>query len=150
MAATAIGVVMAAPGFLLAQIDGLKDVHLLLGVASLAIGLGGGLLALYVRKLIRDREDELRVAEEAREERLVDRLKGLEAAQVQLRELVIKMLTMHEALSKDVQRIERETERAHARLDLGRDAIAEIRTQIAAIAGGKVRPFRRQAEEDGA
>lgn len=133
--AVTLAVPPAVLGIVAALLPWLNDLRTLLVVVSLLVAMATGLLGLWFRKLIRDREDERLALDEKREGRLRDQVDEIRKESAALRELLTKLLLTHETLSKEVQRVADEVKRAHRRLDTGNDKFHDLELRMARRSG---------------
>lgn len=133
--AVALAIPPAVLGVVAALLPWLNDLRTLLVVVSLLVAMATGLLGLWFRKLIRDREDERLALDEKREGRLAAQVDEIKKEQAALRELLTKLLLTHESLSKDLQRVAAEVKRAHDRLDTGNDRFHDLELRLARRSG---------------
>lgn len=131
--AAAVGLLAAIPGVIGSMLPWLNDLRTLLVVVSLMVAMGTGLLGLWFRKLIRDREDEREASEERREDRWDQRIKALEGQNAQLKGVIDRAILEHSHLAKQVQQVAEDVRRAHERLDAGRETFAKLEVQVASI-----------------
>lgn len=145
--AAILGAIPAIAGLAAAMLPWLNDLRTLLVVVSLLVAMATGLLGLWFRKLIRDREDEREEADEKREGRLRQQVEEIKKEQATTRELLAKYLVTQESLSKEVQRIADEIKRAHLRLDTGNDKFHDLELKMARYASER-RPRRTTDSRD--
>lgn len=147
----ALGLAPPLLGFLASLMPWLNDLRTLLIVVSIMVTLAAGLLGLWFRKLIRDREDERAVADEKRQERLDTRLVALEREVRETKGLFHETLAKHDGLRAEIVRAVEESKRAHERLDAGRDAFHQIDLELTRIAAasGRRAPKRIGSHKEG-
>lgn len=133
--AVALAIPPAVLGVVAALLPWLNDLRTLLVVVSLLVAMATGLLGLWFRKLIRDREDERLAIDEKRESRLREQVDEIRKESAALRELLTKLMLTHETLSKDVLRVSEEVKRAHLRLDTGNEKFHDLELRMARRSG---------------
>lgn len=145
-----LGMAPAILGFLASLMPWLNDLRTLLIVVSMMVAMATGLLGLWFRKLIRDREDERDETEEKRQERLDNRLISLEREVRETKGLFHETLAKHDGLRAEILRAVEESKRAHDRLDKGRESIHRIDVELVRVAtiAGRRRPERADSNGD--
>ena len=133
--AVTLAIPPAVLGVVAAMLPWLNDLRTLLVVVSLLVAMATGLLGLWFRKLIRDREDERLAIDEKRESRLREQVDEIRKESAALRELLTKLMLTHETLSKDVLRVSEEVKRAHLRLDTGNEKFHDLELRMARRSG---------------
>lgn len=145
--ATAIGAAAGLVPWLLASLSSFfSDIRVILTVVSLLVGFGGGLIALFVQKLIRDWADKWRESEDARtkeverqwgefKKEVTAQLRALEREVSETKGLFSETLAKSQTLRDEVIRAQRELEALDARLRTGAETFARMEGRLGVLEG---------------
>lgn len=119
------------------------------GIVSAALAPAVAVVALWVRKMILEREAERAEAEAERDEKMDQRFANLEAQIRGTEMLLSKAINTSEHLAQHLARVEAEAQRAHDRLERGREKISRLEVDIASVRATAGRRFGRRDESNG-
>lgn len=136
LAAAALGALSGlVPGVVASLSSVFSDIRVILVIVSLLVTLGGGLIGLFVQKMMRDREDQRRAEETARAKELDERLRAIEREVAETKGLFSETLAKSETLRAEVLRAVAKAEELDARLRTGAETFARMDGRLTALEG---------------